>query len=474
MLQQRRQLHVAVGISGGVDSATAALLLKRQGHEVTGIFMRNWDSDDDDGNDNDNDSKSTMQAMSSTTGGSAAETLLISRSNTSTSACPVEEDLKDARKICRHLDIPLLEVDFTRRYWNEVFERFLRDVSLGVTPNPDVMCNQHIKFEALLNFALSPSVQADVLATGHYVRTSSNAATAAAATAGATAAFASPYPKNNNNHSRCLLMRAVDHDRDQSYFMSTVAHSSLSQCIFPLGELTKDEVRSIARDAGIHVAKKKSSVGICFIGKKKKFGDFVAQYLHRESNVLSPGEFIDVESGSVIGTHKGLIHYTYGQRARLSGYHAPWFVAGKDVLKNIVYLCCGEDHAALFCDSALIRNMQWVAREPPMELSDLGSEPMTCEYKARFLQPSRQCVVRRIQEQNSGSCSSYHQRSVETSIQNDMITTPTSIFEPSIYTRHTKELWLANDGNKYDLPHDGGHGLVIDFHEPSRAVSILY
>ena len=329
-------LHIAVGVSGGVDSATAALMLQRQGHEVTGVFMRNWDEKDERG---------------AGAGGSA---------------CPVEEDLKDARSVCKHIGIPLVELDFTREYWNDVFATFLDDMAQGLTSNPDVACNAHIKFKVLLKHA--KAMGADVLATGHYARTA-------------------------DRDGQCVLLRGTDHLRDQSYFMCTVPHDALAQSLFPLGELTKEQVRAIAEDAGIHVAKKRSSVGVCFVGKKRSFGDFVAAYIDDSASVLRPGTFVDVETGNTLGVHRGIVHYTHGQRARLAGQSAPWYVVGKDVGNNRIYLCQGDAHDALFCDSAVVKDIQWIAGAAPQKFQ---RGEMNCQYKARYLQRASACTAMRV------------------------------------------------------------------------------
>lgn len=355
-VQHRRQLHVAVGISGGVDSATAALLMKRAGHTVTGVFMRNWDSGDE-------------------------------RGDTGESQCPVEQDLKDARKVCQHVQIPLVEVDFTRKYWTNVFEGFISDVAGGLSPNPDVACNYHIKFNALLRYVRE--MGADMLATGHYARTSYQQDGIGRA------------PPSDEQSETCQLLRGIDLERDQSYFMSTVPHAALAESLFPLGCLTKEQVRQVATDAGIHVANKRSSVGICFIGKKKKFGDFVAAYVDRDASVVARGEFVDVDTGVVVGVHQGLIHYTYGQRARLAGQHAPWYVVGKDVPGNKIYVCSGDDHGALYCDTAMVKGIQWIAGRPPVRL--LGGGNNRLQYKARYLQPAAACSAELFENADGGS-----------------------------------------------------------------------
>ena len=281
-----RPTRVAVGISGGVDSAVAAWLLKSAGFDVTGVLMRNWDEAEE-------------------TGG----------------ACEFEKDQRDARAVAAALDVELKEVDFVREYWHAVFEPFLRDFERGnATPNPDLACNRHIKFGALLRHC-EEALGADVLATGHYAR---------------VAPTGDHETGNDANESR--LLRGVDETKDQSYFLASVRGASLRRACFPLGGLTKKQVRALASGPArlpAAVTARRSSAGICHVGRKQNFGDFIAQYGDASSDASSdasfvPGAFVSVDDGRVIGTHTGLSRYTVGQRARVGGARVPWYVVGKD------------------------------------------------------------------------------------------------------------------------------------------------
>ena len=317
-----RPTRVAVGISGGVDSAVAAWLLKSAGFDVTGVLMRNWDEAEE-------------------TGG----------------ACEFEKDQRDARAVAAALDVELKEVDFVRQYWHAVFEPFLRDFERGnATPNPDLACNRHIKFGALLRHC-EEALGADVLATGHYARVA--AATAASDESDETAR-ASPS-----------LLRGVDETKDQSYFLASVRGESLRRACFPLGGLTKRQVRALASGPArlpAAVTARRSSAGICFVGRKRNFGDFIAEYgddagLSSEASSFVPGAFVSVDDRRVIGTHDGLSRYTVGQRARLGGAPVAWYVVGKDASPgvNVAYVAPGPEHPALFAREAAVGGCFWTS-----------------------------------------------------------------------------------------------------------------
>jgi tRNA (5-methylaminomethyl-2-thiouridylate)-methyltransferase len=271
---RRHRATVAVGVSGGVDSAVAAMLLKEQGHEVVGVHMRNWDAAEE---------------------GSAE--------------C-MEREARDARRVCAQLGIGFHEVSFVREYWHEIFEPFLDGYESGGTPNPDVACNRHIKFDHFL--AHARALGADGVATGHYARLERDAD-------GAT-----------------RLLAAVDAVKDQSYFLATVQQEALRSTRFPIGHLLKSEVRAMAAAASLHPAAKRDSTGICFIGKRN-FGAFLEGYLPQTA-----GPFVCVESGSVVGEHKGYALYTTGQRARVPGCATRWYVVDKRVPTNEVVVCAGK------------------------------------------------------------------------------------------------------------------------------------
>ncbi|KAL2645503.1 hypothetical protein R1flu_013090 [Riccia fluitans] len=316
---------VAVGLSGGVDSSVAALLLKRQGYKVFGVYMRNWDPSDEAG----------------------------------VTACTAEQDYEDARLVAKHLGIELYEVDNQRRYWTEVFESFTRDFTTGLTPNPDLACNRYIKFDALLEQA--KQLGADKLATGHYARLH--------------------YGDGQN----VQLLRGVDQEKDQSYFLASVDGTALRSVLFPLGCMIKSDVRNLAISEGLITANKRSSAGICFVGRRK-FSDFIAEYVDS-----TPGPFIAVNNGAVLGTHEGIPAYTHGQRARIGGKPEPWYVVGKDVPNNSVFVAGGPEHPALFCTAAVADSLSWISGALPAELAKGGV--LRCQYKARYRQPVEDCTV---------------------------------------------------------------------------------
>jgi len=312
-------------MSGGVDSSVTAWLLRQQGLPVAGMFMKNWEEDP---------------------GG----------------PCPAEQDAEDARAVARLLDIPFHGRNFAAEYWDEVFEIFLSELRAGRTPNPDILCNREIKFKTFLDHARD--LGAETIATGHYVRS------------------------RRDDQDRVELLKGVDHAKDQSYFLYALNQEQLAAARFPLGELQKHEVRRIAQKAGIPVAQKKDSTGICFIGERD-FDGFVASYLKSE-----PGE-IRTPEGKVIGRHRGLIHYTLGQRKGLGiggvkGYpDAPWFVVHKDMESNVLYAVQGEDHPLLHGTELEASQLTWIAGQPPEAGQRLGA-------KTRYRQPDQACQIAEI------------------------------------------------------------------------------
>jgi tRNA-specific 2-thiouridylase len=287
-------MRIVVAMSGGVDSAVAALLLRRQGHEVQGLYMHNWDEDE--------------------------------------GYCTSAEDFQDARRVAAELRIPLHRVDLSREYRERVFKDFLDDYRAGLTPNPDVLCNREIKFGDCLRHA--QRLGGERLATGHYARI---------------------LP----GHDGPQLHKAVDIEKDQSYFLHAVARERFAGALMPLGDLHKPEVRTLAREAGLPVADKKDSTGICFIGERP-FREFLARYIGH-----TPGP-IRTDSGREIGTHVGLPFYTLGQRGGIgiggqSGTSGePWFVVGKDPARNVLVVAQGEDHPALFTAQLTVRQLNWL------------------------------------------------------------------------------------------------------------------
>ncbi len=318
---------VIVGMSGGVDSSVTALRLLEEGHEVTGLFMKNWDEDD------------------------------------GTEYCTALRDFEDARQVCDRLGIELQAVNFAAEYWDRVFTHFLEEYRAGRTPNPDILCNKHIKFKAFLDYALD--LGAEVIATGHYARV-------------------------RRHLGRFELLRGLDGNKDQSYFLYAMGQEALSRTWFPIGHLEKTEVRRIAAAAGFPNHAKKDSTGICFIGERK-FRDFLQRYLPAR-----PGPIVTPE-GEVIGEHQGLMYYTLGQRqglgigGRAGGAGRPWYVAAKDLDRNALVVVQGHDHPLLFQRGLEAGQLEWLAGHPP-------GDDFRCTAKIRYRQPDQPCRVRRLGE----------------------------------------------------------------------------
>lgn len=271
--------NVVVAMSGGVDSAVAALFLKNKGFNVTAVFMKNWDIVDETGH------------------------------------CVAEKEYNDAELVCKKLEVPLIQVNFVKEFWNNVFSDFMKDYELGLTPNPDMQCNKRIKFDMFYNFARD-KLNADAIATGHYARTSFG-----------------PYLEKFKPDSNVMLMQAKDLKKDQSFFLSQVSQEPLRCTMFPLGDYIKKDVKEIAASAGLHsIAQKKESMGICFIGSRH-FQEFISEYIEDK-----PGDFIDLDTGLVVGKHNGFHHWTVGQGCRISGMDHAYFVLRKQLKNNVIYV----------------------------------------------------------------------------------------------------------------------------------------
>jgi tRNA-specific 2-thiouridylase len=312
------KMKVVVGLSGGVDSAIAAARLKAQGCEVTGLFMKNWEEDDD------------------------AE------------YCAAREDLAMAERVVEALDIPLKTVNFAHEYWDRVFAIFLREYEAGRTPNPDVLCNREIKFKEFLSYA--QHLGSDFIATGHYARV-------------------------KKENGLCRLLKAVDHSKDQSYFLHTLDQKALSPTLFPLGEARKTDIRAEASALGLPNAFRKDSTGICFIGERR-FSDFLSRYLPNK-----PGEMRTPE-GKPVGEHQGLWFYTLGQRHGLDigGPGEAWYVCAKNVETNVLTVVQGHNHPDLMRQSAMVEGMHWVGNIPE-------ALPLRCCAKTRYRQEDQNCLV---------------------------------------------------------------------------------
>jgi tRNA-specific 2-thiouridylase len=314
--------NVVVGISGGVDSSVAALLLKEQGYNVIGLFMRNWDS--------------------------TINNDYLGNPNINNNICPQEEDYNDAVRICKKLDIPLHRIDFVKEYWDFVFKYFLDELKKGRTPNPDIMCNKYIKFDLFIEKA--KELGADYIATGHYAKLKEG-----------------------------KLCKALDSNKDQSYFLAYVDKEKFKNVLFPLADLTKPEVREIARKNDLITANKKDSTGICFIGERN-FTQFLENYLPNQ-----PGKIINIETNEVVGEHIGLMYYTLGQRKglNLGGFKEKSFVAKKDLENNILYIASGDENKYLYSTSAIISDFNF--------LTDDRVEECSCKF--RYRQKDVPCAV---------------------------------------------------------------------------------
>mgnify|MGYP002724175454 CR=1 FL=1 len=316
--------RVVLGMSGGVDSSVSAGLLKEQGFEVIGLFMKNWDEENADG------------------------------------VCTAAEDALDARRVADQLEIPFYTVNFEKEYLDRVFSYFLREYRRGRTPNPDILCNREIKFNAFLHYALQ--LEADAIAMGHYA-------------------------DRRTTGGRTELLRGADEGKDQSYFLCRIEEDALAKCLFPIGSMQKQEVRAWAQEHALVTAAKKDSTGICFIGERD-FNAFLDRYLDTR-----PGPIHD-EHGQTIGSHSGLMHYTLGQRRGMGiggvGSGEPWFVSGKNTRENVLYAVQGEQHPALYSRGLFAREMVWIGEKKETEFR--------CTAKVRFRQEDVACEV--VQEEN--------------------------------------------------------------------------
>ncbi|XP_056280902.1 mitochondrial tRNA-specific 2-thiouridylase 1 [Pseudoliparis swirei] len=340
--------HVVCAMSGGVDSSVAALLLKRRGYSVTGVFMKNWDSLDE------------------------------------TGVCTADKDCEDAYRVCQTLDIPFHQVSYVKEYWHEVFSQLLKEYERGRTPNPDILCNKHIKFNHFHKYAVN-TLGADAMATGHYAMTSQEDEEVFQQTHTAPPS-STLFRDRFEIRNPARLYKGADLLKDQTFFLSQIPQDALRQTMFPLAGLTKDFVKKMAAEAGFHhVLKKKESMGICFIGERN-FGNFILEYLEPK-----PGNFVSIEDGTVKGRHKGWFTLTLGQRAKIGGQMGPWFVVDKDIDTGDVFVAPTTNHPALFRDTVRTDRFHWVTFDPPPEL--VKTQMMECHFRFIHQMPLIPCTV---------------------------------------------------------------------------------
>ncbi|WP_233113627.1 tRNA 2-thiouridine(34) synthase MnmA [Aggregatibacter actinomycetemcomitans] len=328
-LAENATKKIICGMSGGVDSSVSAFILQQQGYQVEGLFMKNWEEDDD------------------------------------TDYCTAAADLADAQAVCDKLGIKLHKINFAAEYWDNVFEHFLSEYKAGRTPNPDILCNKEIKFKAFLEYA-AEDLGANYIATGHYVR-------------------------RRGADDNAQLLRGLDNNKDQSYFLYTLSKTQVGQSLFPVGNIEKPIVRAIAEELGLVTAKKKDSTGICFIGERK-FKDFLARYLPAQ-----PGNIRTVD-GEIIGRHDGLMYHTLGQRKGLgiggvkgAGEDA-WYVVEKDLINNELIVAQGHDHSALLSTGLIAQQLHWVDCLPIRA-------PLRCTVKTRYRQTDVPCIIEPIDDE---------------------------------------------------------------------------
>jgi tRNA-uridine 2-sulfurtransferase len=333
---------VILGMSGGVDSSVAAYLLQQQGYAVEGLFMKNWEQDDTD------------------------------------DYCPAQQDLADAQAVCDKLKIKLHSVNFATEYWDKVFQHFLDEYANSRTPNPDVLCNKEIKFNAFLNYALT--LGADYIATGHYARV-------------------------EHQQNVGLLYKAKDRTKDQTYFLHAVDPKALHKTLFPLSNHLKTNIRKIATEIGLPNHTKKDSTGICFIGEKR-FKSFLNEFM-----LAKPGDLMSV-NGDLLGRHDGLMFYTYGQRQGLNiggtknSANLPWYVVDKDLPNNRLIVAQGTNHPMLYSQGLICGPIHWLIPNPEHEL------PKTCYAKTRYRQEDQACMISPIQNQQHYIIFSNPQRAI--------------------------------------------------------------
>lgn len=325
-------MKVMIGLSGGVDSAIAAYLLKKQGYEVVGAFMRNWDA--------------------------FANNDFLGNPTINDSQCPQEKDYQDALKVAEQLGIPLLRIDFIKEYWDHVFSFFIEEYQKGRTPNPDILCNKYIKFDAFKKFA--DENNCDFIAMGHYAK---------------------KVFKNGHYY----LAKCYDQNKDQTYFLSQINEEQIKSCLFPLGDINKIEVRKIAHELNLVIADKKDSTGVCFIGERN-FREFLKNYIPAHE-----GDIVDIDTNKIIGKHRGVYYYTIGQHKGLGiggikGETASgWFIVKKDAKKNILYVTRGDNKHYLLSNKCIVRKLNFIDKDLVF--------PQKVGVKFRYRQKDHPCTI---------------------------------------------------------------------------------
>jgi len=335
-----RVRKVVVGMSGGVDSTVSAILLKKRGFEVVGAFMRNWDGIDE------------------------------------TGVCTADKDCEEAERVAKNLGIQFQTVNLVKEYWNEVFEDMLEDYKQGLTPNPDVLCNSRVKFSHFYNHAMN-NIGCDAIATGHYARNSY----------GQDLEFAS-------SSQPAQLLKSVDRTKDQTFFLSQMPQEALRKTMFPVGELPKDVVKKIAYQSGFpEIANKKESMGICFVGKKlapgkRGFQEFISEYVPE-----NPGNFVNIDTGEVLGIHAGLHHWTLGQKTKLKIDGKKYVVVDKDLKSNEIKVADDTKHPSLYTENFFTSTPHWIAGAPDQLRSPSSDRTMEAEFRFQNMSPLTQCVM---------------------------------------------------------------------------------
>ncbi|XP_046402250.1 mitochondrial tRNA-specific 2-thiouridylase 1 isoform X1 [Ischnura elegans] len=323
--------RVISAVSGGIDSAVSTLLLKNKGYEVIGVYMQNWDLLDEKG------------------------------------VCSSQNDISDAEWVCQKIGIPFHVVNFVKEYWLEVFSNLVNDYESGLTPNPDILCNRHIKFEAFYKHA-TEELGGDAISTGHYARTTFG-----------------EYLQNFDSTKGVHLLKARDERKDQTFFLSQIHQRALQRSIFPLGDMKKSAVKKFAAaEKFAPLLKKKESMGICFIGSRN-FQEFISEYV-----TSHPGNFVDVDSGKIVGRHDGIHQWTIGQRSRIGGCKEPFYIVEKDPSTQNIYVAMGTRHPALYTDLVMTDTPHWIHSPPPQLVKD---GVLDCDFRFQHTHSLLKCQV---------------------------------------------------------------------------------